>query len=380
MNQLMLSSWNARIRRAVAASPLVAALLIQTPVRADIEGLAVHGFADVYYTSTNQQEAPSGQSGFKLGNLDLYLTPSLTDRWRALMEDVVEFDDWTAPGQYNGQPEIDIERLQIGYVVNNDLTVWIGRFHTPYGYWNTAYHHGAQLQPTVMRPQFIAFEDHGGVLPAHMDGLWASGRDNIGPGRITYDVYFGNGQRILDGQLDMQNAGNVDSHTAAGGRLGYELLGGPLDSLWIGVHGFEEQVNNYINGAVTAETNVKVAGGFFHWTPGDWELMGEYYHFDNHAHDAPGPTHSSTLWYAEADYTFYGRITPLARVERDSLSQDDGYFQYLQGGKSYSRNLIGVRYDLTPQTALKLDGNHTDMSRDGGQSYREAHFQVAIRF
>jgi hypothetical protein len=74
------------------------------------------------------------------------------------------------------------------------------------------------------------------------------------------------------------------------------------------------------------------------------------------------------------------RITPLARVERDSLSQTDGYFQYLQGGKSYTRNLIGVRYDLTPQTALKLDGDHTDATRDGGQSYRELHFQVAVRF
>jgi len=166
--------------------------------------LTIHGFADTYYTSTSQQNSPSGNTGFKLGNLDLYIAPSFTDHIRALMEDVVEFDDWYPPGAYNGQPSIDIERLQIGYVVSNELTVWIGRFHTPYGYWNTAYHHGAQLQPTVMRPQFVAFEDHGGILPAHMDGIWATGHDVLGPGRITYDLYLGNGQRILDGALDMQ--------------------------------------------------------------------------------------------------------------------------------------------------------------------------------
>jgi hypothetical protein len=374
----MLPDWNTAIRRAAALS-LFGALVIQTPARAEIEGLTVHGLADVYYTSTGQQNSPSGNKGFMLGSLDLYLAPSLSDHVRALMEDVVEFDDWR-PLASNGQSSIDIERLQLGYVVSNELTVWIGRFHTPYGYWNTAYHHGAQLQPTVMRPQFVAFEDHGGVLPAHTNGLWATGHDNVGPGRITYDAYLGNGQRILDGALDMQNLGNADSHTALGARLGYEFLGGPLDSLWLGAHGFEEQVENFVSGVITARTDVKLLGGFFHWTPGDWELMGEYYRFDNRAHDGLGPSHSSTAWYAEADYTFYGRITPLARVERDSLSQHDGYFQYLLGGQSYTRTLIGVRYELTPQTALKLDGNHTDATRNGGQSYNELHFQVAVRF
>jgi hypothetical protein len=365
-------------RRAVGVFLL--GMLVQSAAKADIEGLAIHGFADTYYTSTTQQNAPSGNSGFRLGNLDLYIAPSLTDHIRALMEDVVEFDDWYPPGASNGQPSIDIERLQIGYVVDNDLTIWIGRFHTPYGYWNTAYHHGAQLQPTVERPQFVAFEDHGGILPAHMDGMWATGHENFGPGRVTYDVYFGNGQRILDGALDMQNEGNSDSHTAVGGRFGYEFHDGPLDSLWLGVHAFQEQVDNFVSGVITARTDVKVTGGFFHWTPNDWELMAEYYAFDNHAHDAVGPSHSSTAWYAEADYTIHGRITPLARVERDSLSQTDGYFQYLQGGKSYTRDLIGVRYDLTPQTALKLDGDHTDATRNGGQAYHELHFQVAVRF
>jgi hypothetical protein len=375
MNMRLIS--NTRILR--AAMTCFGILVLQTPAAADIEGLAIHGFADTYYTSTSQQNAPSGNSGFKLGNLDLYIAPSLTDHIRAIMEDVVEFDDWYPPGTNNGQPSIDIERLQVGYVVNNDLTVWIGRFHTPYGYWNTAYHHGAQLQPTVMRPQFIAFEDHGGILPAHMDGIWATGHILAGPGRVTYDAYFGNGQRILDGALDMQNEGNADSHTATGGRFGYEFRGGPLDSLWVGVHAFEEQVNNYVGGIVTAETNVKVQGGFMHWTPGDWELMAEYYGFDNHAHDSVGPSHSSSAWYAEADYMFFGRVSPLARIERDELSQTDGYFQYLQGGKSYTRELVGVRYDLTPATALKLDADHT-ATGDGGQSYHEMHFQVAVRF
>jgi Phosphate-selective porin O and P len=360
-----------------AAYLLCGLLMFSAAAHADFEGLTIHGFADVYYSSTTEKNSPSGNTGFKLGTFDLYLVPNFTGRIRALMEDVVEFDDW---GSDNGRPEIDIERLQFGYQVSDELTIWIGRFHTPYGFWNTAYHHGAQLQPTVMRPQFIAFEDHGGVLPAHMVGLWLTGHVSAGPGRVTYDAYLGNGQRILDGALDMQNSGNADSHTATGGRFGYEFVGGPVDTLWIGIHAFNEQVDNFNSGVLTAATDVRVVGGFFHWTPGDWELMGEYYGFDNRAHDSTGPSHASKSWYAGAEYTFFGRITPLARVERASFSQNDGYFQYLLGGKSYTRNLIGVRYDLTPQTALKLDVNHTDATLNGGQKYNELHFQVAVRF
>jgi Phosphate-selective porin O and P len=366
---------------ALLMTSLMAPLFVPTsPARADIEGLAIHGFASVYYTDTTQQNAPSGNSGFKLDNLDLYIAPSLTDRVRALMEDVVEFDDWTAPGETNGQPSVDIERLQIGYLFSDDLTVWAGRFHTPFGYWNTAYHHGAQLQPTVMRPQFLAFEDHGGILPSHTNGLWATGHATFGPGRFTYDAFLGNGSRIVDGIIDMQNAGNVDAHTALGTRLGYEFLGGALDSLWFGVHAFSEEMDNFIDGVRTAQTDVRMIGAFSHWTPGDWELMAEYYQFNNRPHDNTGPSHSSNAWYVEADYTWHGLLTPLARFEQDALNQEDGVFQFLLGGKSYKRALVGVRYDLTPQTAIKVDANHTDMNRDGGKSYNEAHVQVAIRF
>ena len=194
----------------------------------------------------------------------------------------------------------------------------------------------------------------------------------------------------------MQNEGNADSHTAVGGRLGYEFRGGMVDTLWIGVHALQEQVNNFDSGSATpqtpyARTNVKITGAFFHWTPLDWELFGEYYRFDNRAHDASSPAHSSSAWYAEADYTFFGRLTPLVRMEKDSLSQTDGYFQYLQGGQSYTRELIGLRYDLNPQTALKWDFDHTETpeAQTTGQqlflppyqkSYHEMHLQVAVRF
>ncbi|MFX6330640.1 hypothetical protein ABTF76_20520, partial [Acinetobacter baumannii] len=66
-------------------------------------------------------------------------------------------------------------------------------------YWNTAFHHGAQIQTAVLRPKFLEFEDGGGILPAHTVGLWGTGRLRLGDGRIEYDLYAGNGARIIDG-------------------------------------------------------------------------------------------------------------------------------------------------------------------------------------
>ena len=403
MSSLNWKLWE-RLSRHGAAAILLGLGLSAGVAEADTSsGLPIHGFLDTYYGYTNEVNDPRGDSGFHLGTLDLYLNPQITDRIRSLAEMVVEFDDWYG----NGQPSIDVERLQIGYQFTDGLTVWMGRFHTPYGWWNTAYHHGAEIQPTVLRPQFIAFEDHGGILPSHTDGLWANGHQNAGDlGRVTYDLFIGNGSRNLindgiagtpqySGQLDMNNGGDDNWQTAVGFRAGYEFRGGALDTLWVGIHGLREEVVTYDPGVATgpisdsynggiAESMLQMVGGFAHWTPGNWEWMGEYYGFNNHAYVHPGVEspvgHTSSAWYAQGSYTWRGQYTPYARYEKTSFSQQDNYFYYMQGGQSYSRSLIGLRYDINPQTAVKIDGGHTNATTNGGQSYNEAHFQLAVRF
>jgi len=67
-----------------------------------------------------------------------YLAPKLGDRVVSLAELIFE----TGP---DGHVGTDLERFQIGYQFNDQATVWVGRFHTPYGYVNTALHHGVWL-------------------------------------------------------------------------------------------------------------------------------------------------------------------------------------------------------------------------------------------
>ena len=182
----------------------------------------LHGFADVggAYNSSGHP------SGFGIGNLDLYMTPKLGGQVRSLFELVFEYDRV-------GNLGTDLERAQIGYAFNDQANVWLGRFHTPYGYWQTAFHHGAQIQPSLLRPRFIDFEDKGGFLPAHTTGVWGTGSVQTEGGKIAYDLYVGNSYSILPnnvlgngnlGMLDQNAAGFNSPSMSAGGKISYTRI------------------------------------------------------------------------------------------------------------------------------------------------------------
>jgi len=159
--------------RIEALEKQVAQMEAKLPARPD-EGLPLHGFMDVDVGARNH----GGPRGFALGNLDFYLTPRIGDRIKGLIELNFEIND-------AGELDTDLERMQIGYVFSDAATVWVGRFHSPWGYWNTAYHHGQQIQTTLTRPKFLEFEDRGGIIPAHSVGLWGTGAVQAGAGSVA---------------------------------------------------------------------------------------------------------------------------------------------------------------------------------------------------
>jgi hypothetical protein len=94
-------------------------------------GVALHGFGDVG-AGWSRGDDPIKLRGFNAGTLDFYLTPQFSDRTKALIEFAIEYGE-------DGHAALDLERLQFGYTVNDALTLWMGRFHTPMGLWNTSY-------------------------------------------------------------------------------------------------------------------------------------------------------------------------------------------------------------------------------------------------
>jgi hypothetical protein len=326
------------------------------------EGIPLHGFLTVGGLSTTKEGVV--RKGATVDGLDLYLTAE-NDRVRALTELNFEVDP-------EGEIDTDLERIQIGYAFSDALTVWTGRFHSPYGYWNTAYHHGAQIQPSILRPRFLEFEDKGGILPAHDVGLWATGRFPLGGNAVHYDAWLANAPRVgASGYLDQNVAGATNGHALVGMNLGL-----PVGGATLGVHALTGRVGSQVDGQ--SITSMRVLGGYAVYDEDNWEAMAEYFGFANR-NVSGGGIHTSHAAYVHVGRAF-GAWTPYVRYEIASLDQADQYFASLVGGQSYRRGMVGIRFDIDPRSSLKLEFDRTRLTDRILDTYRESRLQYAIRF
>jgi hypothetical protein len=353
------------------------------------EGLPMHGFMDVGFSSNTVGVAAAYPKGFNVGSLSFYLTPHFGDRVKALVEPNFEVTP-------EGAISTDLERVQIGYTFSDTATLWGGRFHTPYGYWNTGFHHGAQMQTSVLRPRFLDFEDKGGILPAHMVGLWATGKSKAGEGKFTYDVFAGNGPKIVmadsasapaAGNLGIQDinlAGDNNHQAMIGFNLGYEFSGS-LDGLRLAVHSLRGDVDDNAFAQLN-KTLLNMVGGSVVYLENDWEVMSEYYRFNDKDKSTSTGTHKSWADFLQIGKSF-NAFTPYVRFERTVLSQQDNYFNMQDSGQSYARQALGLRYNLNPKAALKFELLNSSFKADPAGSvtrtaikYRSMYAQYAIGF
>ena len=355
-------------QRLARVEQTVAEMAASAGQHAEDLGMPMHGFADVGVGNHNA-EFPQYQ-GADIGELDFFLTPRLGSRTRALFE--LNFEVGS-----DGSVGVDLERAQIGYQFSDSATVWLGRFHTPYGYYNTAFHHGQQIATALRRPRFIEFEDHGGIMPAHTVGAWLTGSQRFGDEKLTYDVYIGNSQSISDGKLDMNNAGNTHGSTIVGGNLGL-LLSGALDGLKVGVDVFQTRIEDE-NLAPAYVTQVRSYGAYAAYDTDTWEDIAEFHVFDNEDLTGHTGTHRSDAGFVQMGYRA-GRYTPYARYERGAFKQSDHYFAAQTTGSSYYRTALGLRFDVDLVSSLKLELADTHLTDRLIGSYNEALLQYAIRF
>lgn len=368
-------------------------LAIPGLAQAEGDGVALHGFADVgFSTHSKDINNPSpSPKGFNVGSLDFYLTPQFDDNMKGLIELIFETTS-------EGDLATDLERVQVGYTLSDNATIWAGRFHTPYGYWNTGFHHGAQIQTAVSRPRFLDFEDKGGIVPAHMVGLWGTGKVNAGDGKFTYDVFVGNGPKIAMGgdllnqtigTLNIQTAGDNNNQAMVGANLGYEFSG-MADGLRLAAHTLRGDVQDDSDGSFVPTsaniTEVSMVGGSIVYQANDWEVLGEYYRFSNK--DKSGGTGSHSSW---ADYLQVGKaingVTPFLRLEKTVLNQADNYFNLQDSGQSYTRQALGLKYDVNAKAALKLEWLNSKFVADSAGAvsrtaygYHSLLAQYTIRF
>ena len=346
------------------------------------DGLPLHGFLDIGYASNKHEDKAVKLHGFNVGTLDVYLTPQFGDNVKSLVELVFEING-------EGVVVTDFERAQVGYTFNDQLTLWGGRFHTPYGYWNTAFHNGAQIQTSVLRPRFLAFGDNGGVLPAHMVGLWATGKIHEGEGKLTYDAFAGNGPKLVNfngthtTSMDNNVAGDNNHNPMVGLNIGYEFSGN-LEGLRLATHWVQGTVDayNFVTNTLANSTRLNILGGSGVYLANDWEVMSGYYHFNNKDLSGITGSHTSRAGFLQVGKTF-NKTTPFVRWERAVLNQQDNYFSDQETGNAYSRESIGLNYSVNPKANLKFELLSSKFEADairGTGSFNTLLAQYAIRF
>src|SRR3990172_6600024 len=292
--------------------------------------LDLHGFGDVqYYQFLNSDDA-NENGAFFLGQLDLYAAESIGPRLDILTELVIESPD-------GGEFVVDLERIQIGYLFSDALKLSAGRFHSPVGYWNTAYHHGSFLQATIERPLFLRFEDDGGILPVHSVGLLASGRRFGRTGELSYAVQLANGSSItLDlgdpfagpdptddsAALTPNNNSNPNHNKALA--LHAEFAPAQLTAWALGASLYQSRV---VGEGLPAPTQVDltqtILGADLTKRTGAFELLAEYYLLRHRDHLGTQGTATDHLYYVQMEYEIGEWLTPYGRHEQMSLDERD---------------------------------------------------------
>jgi len=355
-------------------------------------GLELQGFSDVTYTyDWNKQPAkatdPNTNGTVALGELDLFMRANLSDR----VDFLTEFNFSSDPNTNDGA--VDVERLQIGYLVNDALKIQAGRFHNVLSYWNMTYHHGRQLYTTVNRPDFVHFEDDGGLVPTHLVGLSIGGHLDSRMGGFEYDIMGGNGPRVQNvdpittsgGSLSPNSSGD-DSKNKAGSFMFRYMPRGALRGFGIGVSGNIQQLRFYQADGVTPVTIVspngtatdvvfqQIYGANLTYLAHNIEFLSEGYQFRDY--DYNQHSYLDYVWYAQIGLRIKNRFTPYSRFERTTVLANDPYFVAL-GTQNLSKTIAGIRFDLIPSSSIKAEIQFIDTPSN---RYNEAAIQWAFAF
>src|SRR5437016_5876969 len=156
--------------------------------------LRMRGFGDITLHGDSQRH---DTTAFSLGQLNLFVTSDISEKFKFLSEIVFEGGPDNIFGETRGENNafgVDVERMVLQYSHSDYFKLAVGRYHTAIGYYNTAYHHSTWFQTTTGRPFLFQFEDRGGILPVHNFGASASGLIPSGHLGLHYVAEVGNGR------------------------------------------------------------------------------------------------------------------------------------------------------------------------------------------
>lgn len=276
----------------------------------------------------------------------------------------------------NSDPEWEtrVERLQLFWENNDYLKLSLGRFHVPVTWWNSTFHHGAWLQTTTRRPIMVGFDS--AFIPNHAIGLIAEGfipgledagvRYLAGVSGGDDDSHHSHDSSVMAEPVDAMADDHADSvpdnhlHSAHPGPENHQLMPmagilirpPTLPRLQLGTVAYAEKYEWDLR----HDVDYLAVGAHAVYSSERPEIIVEYVRTMHEISGHPG-TYSSWSAYAQvawrlAESGTAAMFKPYARVERIDLEEGDPLFD---GDSDMDRALGGMRVDLTPNLALKLE-------------------------
>jgi hypothetical protein len=319
--------------------------------------LRVRGFGDVTLHGDNYH--PVGSSGdktaFTLGQLNLFVTSDISDKFKFLGEIVFEAGPdniYGRPGGTANEFGVDVERYLLTYSQSEYFNLSAGRYHTAIGYYNTAYHHSTWLQTTTGRPLLFEFEDKGGILPIHNVGVEAYGTIPSGSLGLHYVAEVGNGRESRSPLQEepVQNTIADSNHKA----VNFELFARPsnIPGLQLGFSAYRDRLVPVSQPGSVGET-ILAAHAIYSTPNFEWlneALMVRHTPDGERSFNTPG-------WYSQISKRF-GAYRPYVRYQYINANSNEPIFRDIG---LYAGPSAGVRYDASESVALKFQYDYTSL-------------------
>ena len=298
--------------------------------------LQIRGFGDVDFSATDQKGTTSG---FNLGQLDLHLASALSQK-------VSYFGEVT----FNAQPAgftLEVERSIIRYDYNDYFKLSFGRYHTPIGYWNTAYHHGAWLQTSIARPDFVKFG--GTFIPVHFLGLLAEGNIPSGGVGLAYNVGVGNGRSSPISRPG--DTGDINNNRAWVANIFSRPA--KLYGLQMGVSLYRDKITLPVTGPSGNEFREWISAAHLVWTKESPEFLAEIANV-NHRSILTNAVTNNTAYYVQVGYRLpwlEKSLKPYYRFEHTHTPLSEQVLANLD----LVQSIVGMRYDISNYAAFKSE-------------------------
>jgi hypothetical protein len=302
----------------------------------------VHWFSDVGFSLSDRK---ASTSSFGLGQLDLFLTSALNERWSVLSEIVFRAN---ADNKFVVNPE----RLLLQYQPSEGVQIAMGRFHSSVGYYHVAYHHGSWFETAATRPSLFG----AGLVPFHNVGIGTRAKVPSGSANLEVVAEIGNG--LTSGSQALEPTQNViDENNHKATNLGVITKPAGLPGFQAGVSWYRDRLRPAGFRPMAAHT----MAAHVVYTGRGWELLNEII-AARHVDDGGAPARVAHGWYSQGAYRIGSYFRPYLRYQAVQGNRADPIFGHL--GHRYGP-VAGVRVDFGRFAALKVQLDRSHQSATG---------------